>query len=565
MTSFSLNFDAAKGKPQVPARASDKQSSPTGGDFVATLAALWFVAPPQIPPVQAEAMHAKSEAATGAQAEPANAASLLDGPKPPSTRDLSISPLTDGVPDALAPSTGPGGAPNSEDPLIGRPVDSNPTIHPLPPQRDAVAFSISNTMADVMSKLKARVAATEPAEATTEPGGATAAFNDAALDQIAFQVNPAPATAATIAITNAIKSSGAAGPFDAAAGATIQSPTDESLRDMVPDAPLPPTHARPTRPPASEEPLIGRPVDESLVPRLQPRHVNGPAAQAGEKLAGLGGLGALISMASEQAGAAISASQESFTQSKPRQRPVEPDNTDGGQTEKAAPASLLEKAFRELVGDGMADSRPASHPLKADWSTLSAAGGGAGSTADNPRPFDHTTQTNAGSLALGANNSAELRAATTAAAGSTSAALSQQILHPMVEMARSLAQRQTRTLRIQLRPDQFGQIDLKLTRDASGRLSAHLTAESAVTRHALAEDISSLRETLEQCGLLVDHLDVSLALDAGGKAGSQTAGDDEAGSAKWPMARPFASTVSAADDAQPAKRIEPRRLLNLQI
>lgn len=582
MTSFSLNSKAAHGASDRSARASDHQAEEASGEeFGSTLAAAWFVPPVSLPPVSAKPVSAESSDPSGAQAEPANAAGpsetaaggaqiralreslagiadLLTAkaePAPATVATITITnpmksdslltratdsfdvaadesataakplpetlatklPVADEASpdqqlnDRLAKNSAPG-----EDPLVGYPIDKNSTPHPLPWQGDAPTLAISNTVANVMSKLNARLAATDPTDATTEQDSATAEM---------LATNTAADRAASHNQFN-----------------------DRGLPDAA----------------HGEDPLVGHPIDANSAPRFQPRPVDNQAAQTGDAMAkrmNLSKINSLISMATAQTGAALAANQDSFAQSKSRQHVVESSNSEIVQNEKTAQASLLETVFRELVGEPISESSSAS--LKVDPAALSTARG-AGATDDNPHSLDHMTQTDAGSFALASGTPAEGRGTTITVANQT-AALTQQVINPLIEMARSLAQQQTRALRIQLQPDNFGQINLKITRDVSGRLSAHLMAESTVTRHALAEGISGLREALEQSGLLVDHLDVSLALNAQGQPGSHTTSENEAGSATLPTARRLAAESSATADAQPTTRIEPRRLLNLRI
>jgi flagellar hook-length control protein FliK len=59
-----------------------------------------------------------------------------------------------------------------------------------------------------------------------------------------------------------------------------------------------------------------------------------------------------------------------------------------------------------------------------------------------------------------------------------------------------------------LRPQELGQIEIQLTRDTQGRISAHLTADRDSTHVALSQSLGQLRETLTQAGITVDRLQV---------------------------------------------------------
>ena len=83
-----------------------------------------------------------------------------------------------------------------------------------------------------------------------------------------------------------------------------------------------------------------------------------------------------------------------------------------------------------------------------------------------------------------------------------------QTVRPIIELAERISRRETRSLRFSLNPEKLGRVEVEVTRDAEGHLSARFTAEQVESGHALAQGISHLRETLEQAGLHVDRLEV---------------------------------------------------------
>jgi hypothetical protein len=84
-----------------------------------------------------------------------------------------------------------------------------------------------------------------------------------------------------------------------------------------------------------------------------------------------------------------------------------------------------------------------------------------------------------------------------------------QTLSQIIAQAENLPAHQMRSLRLRLRPEELGQIDIQLSRDASGRISAHISAERESARGALSRSLDQLRETLSRAGLTVDKLQIS--------------------------------------------------------
>jgi flagellar hook-length control protein FliK len=84
-----------------------------------------------------------------------------------------------------------------------------------------------------------------------------------------------------------------------------------------------------------------------------------------------------------------------------------------------------------------------------------------------------------------------------------------QVTREIIELADATPQRQTRSVRLRLRPEELGQVEVQLTRDAAGKVSAQMVVERESSRAALAQSLPQLRETLERAGLTVDRLQVS--------------------------------------------------------
>lgn len=87
--------------------------------------------------------------------------------------------------------------------------------------------------------------------------------------------------------------------------------------------------------------------------------------------------------------------------------------------------------------------------------------------------------------------------------------LVQQTVEPVLELAKNASPDETRMLRFTLNPAEMGRVEVEVTRDANGRVSASLTAEQADTAQALTHGIGQLRESLERAGLVVEQLQVT--------------------------------------------------------
>jgi flagellar hook-length control protein FliK len=108
-----------------------------------------------------------------------------------------------------------------------------------------------------------------------------------------------------------------------------------------------------------------------------------------------------------------------------------------------------------------------------------------------------------------------------------------QSVSPIVELARDLGKRETRNIRVRLHPEELGQVDIRVSRDADGRLTALLWVERDATRQSLSGGIAHLREALERAGVTVDRLDVATTSgwDAGAGDGAARHERREAGPA----------------------------------
>ena len=119
------------------------------------------------------------------------------------------------------------------------------------------------------------------------------------------------------------------------------------------------------------------------------------------------------------------------------------------------------------------------------------------------------------------------------AAGGASSVQSQTISQIMA-LAETMGAHQTRSLRLRLRPEELGQIDIQLSRDATGRISAHISAERESARGALSRSLDQLRETLSRAGLTVDKLQISA--EPGLFAGNRESDDARSNTRESPSA-----------------------------
>lgn len=92
-------------------------------------------------------------------------------------------------------------------------------------------------------------------------------------------------------------------------------------------------------------------------------------------------------------------------------------------------------------------------------------------------------------------------------------AIGPQDINQIIAQAEALRGRQTRSMRLSLRPAELGEIDIQISRDAAGRISAHISAERESARVALSRSIDQLRETLSRAGLTVDKIEINARPD----------------------------------------------------
>jgi hypothetical protein len=92
-------------------------------------------------------------------------------------------------------------------------------------------------------------------------------------------------------------------------------------------------------------------------------------------------------------------------------------------------------------------------------------------------------------------------------AGPAPSVLSQTV-PSFLDLVQQTPQQETRSLRFSLHPHELGRVEIEVTRDAEGRVSASLNADQLEAAHSLTQGIHHLRESLEQAGLVIEHLEV---------------------------------------------------------
>ncbi|HYJ47380.1 MAG TPA: flagellar hook-length control protein FliK, partial [Pyrinomonadaceae bacterium] len=114
-------------------------------------------------------------------------------------------------------------------------------------------------------------------------------------------------------------------------------------------------------------------------------------------------------------------------------------------------------------------------------------------------------------------------AATHAASISIAQTVATQMAHALTETIREVsARREARSVRLRLHPEDLGEVQISVTIDGKGRLSAQIGAEHDQTRRAIADGLNHLRDHLGRAGVDLESLDINLSLPAGAESGTQT-------------------------------------------
>ena len=134
-----------------------------------------------------------------------------------------------------------------------------------------------------------------------------------------------------------------------------------------------------------------------------------------------------------------------------------------------------------------------------------------------------------------------------------------QIASQIVDVASITQPRQQRSLRLRLRPEELGQVDIQLSRDSAGKVSAQVLVEREAARAALTQSLPQLREALERAGINVDRLNVSS--DSSSFSGTTREGRESTAESR----RSTLSNETSANnsDTQTKERTRAHKLLSL--
>jgi hypothetical protein len=133
----------------------------------------------------------------------------------------------------------------------------------------------------------------------------------------------------------------------------------------------------------------------------------------------------------------------------------------------------------------------------------------------------------------------------------------------IVELAEVTPPKQSKTVRLRLRPEELGQVDVQLSRDAQGRISAQLTVEHETARTMLAQSLEQLRDSLQRAGLDVDRLQVRAEVSSFSSGHSSDPRAQEESRGVYPQSSPGNSSSSTETHAQQVKRVNDHKLISL--
>ncbi len=130
-----------------------------------------------------------------------------------------------------------------------------------------------------------------------------------------------------------------------------------------------------------------------------------------------------------------------------------------------------------------------------------------------------------------------------------------QLERPILETVNTIPPKQTRSLRIRLKPEELGQVEVQLSRDAAGKVSAQMFVERENARQVLSQTLPQLRQALEQAGIVVDQLQVSSESSsfAGNARNQDQPGEDNSRASFVGSNRETASGVSAPEQVRDHK------------
>lgn len=102
----------------------------------------------------------------------------------------------------------------------------------------------------------------------------------------------------------------------------------------------------------------------------------------------------------------------------------------------------------------------------------------------------------------------------------------EQIINQLLEIAAKAREtREPRAVRLRLRPEESGAIEIRVEQTANGNLNAHIIAETAAAQQVLQQNLEHLRQSLEKANWQIENLTVSSAPFANSDANSRNAHD----------------------------------------
>jgi hypothetical protein len=116
----------------------------------------------------------------------------------------------------------------------------------------------------------------------------------------------------------------------------------------------------------------------------------------------------------------------------------------------------------------------------------------------------------------------EMQSTSTNEAQSVARTVADQMVRHISEVADGINRREARALRINLRPEELGQVEIEVRRDGEGRLSAQLTVENDSAHHALSGGLNQLRAALDRAGLNFDSLNINYSAQLSSHQGGQS-------------------------------------------
>jgi flagellar hook-length control protein FliK len=100
-----------------------------------------------------------------------------------------------------------------------------------------------------------------------------------------------------------------------------------------------------------------------------------------------------------------------------------------------------------------------------------------------------------------------------------------QVVSHVLTLTEDLGANKTRSIRLRLHPEELGEVEIQITRNAQGKVSALLEAQRETTKQVLSQSLGQLRETLERAGVTIDRLQVKAW--TGSLAGNSANHDDQ--------------------------------------